>query len=205
MRADRPQYLLITEVTQDESGRCGWQFSLRPAESGDATTAADFDAEASCDRLELLAAVRGLEALGQPARIKLVTRSRYVRRGISRELEHWRQTGFRWERFGRLVPIRDQNLWRRIDRALGIHEVVCGSSFAAAQASTNMAPAEMASDWIQRELRGKATEPWSDSTLVVVRTRRCRRNVIAMVAPAQPPQNSDIWNTTSRPELSRSA
>ena len=205
MPADRPQYLLVTEAKQDESGPGTWRFSLQPAAGGDAISAADSEGDSSGDRLELLAAVRGLEALDQPARVKLVTRSRYVRRGICRELERWRQIGFRWERFGRLVPIRDQDLWHRIDRALAIHEVVCASSAVDAHSNATVEPAEIAAVVIHGDARDDASEPWSNPTLVIGRAKRRRRNVLAIATHRQPLQDLVIWNTKRRPELSRSA
>ena len=60
-----------------------------------------------------------------PSRVTLLTRSRYVRRGIRRELNQWRERRWRWERFGKLVPIRDHDLWQRVDRALQFHQVEC--------------------------------------------------------------------------------
>jgi hypothetical protein len=48
-----------------------------------------------------------------------------VRRGIRRDLAQWRERDWCWERFGQLVPIRDLDLWQRVDRALAIHQVEC--------------------------------------------------------------------------------
>jgi len=79
------------------------------------------------ERLELLAVVRGLEALDGPAQVTLVTRSRYVSRGIKRGLAQWRENNWRWERFGRIVPVRDHDLWQRVDRALQFHQITCQS------------------------------------------------------------------------------
>lgn len=79
------------------------------------------------ERLELLAVVRGLEALDGPARVTLVTRSRYVSRGIRFGITEWRANEWQWERFGRVVPVKDHDLWQRIDRALLFHKVECQS------------------------------------------------------------------------------
>jgi ribonuclease HI len=98
---------------------------LQSAGSEDCFTTADHEPETSRSRLELLAVVRGLEALDGPSRVTLVTRSRYVSRGIRLGLNQWREKGWHWERFGRLVPIRDHDLWQRVDRALTFHQVDC--------------------------------------------------------------------------------
>jgi len=88
-------------------------------------SAADTEPADCGERLELLAVVRGLEALDGPARVTLVTKSRYVSRGIKSGLAEWRRNDWNWERFGRMVPVRDCDLWQRVDRALGFHKVDC--------------------------------------------------------------------------------
>src|SRR3954464_3572818 len=126
MQATRDHYLLYTETahtSEHESPR--WKFVLQSVGNNDRLIADDTDAESNHNRLELLAVVRGLEAIDRPARVTLVTRSRYVSRGIRRQLNQWREQNFQWERFGKLVPIRDHDLWRRIDRALEFHRVDC--------------------------------------------------------------------------------
>ncbi len=86
---------------------------------------ADEETTACGERLELLAVVRGLEALDGPARVTLVTKSRYVSRGIRCGLTEWRANDWQWERFGRIVPVKDHDLWQRVDRALLFHKVDC--------------------------------------------------------------------------------
>lgn len=86
---------------------------------------ADEETTACGERLELLAVVRGLEALDGPARVTLVTKSRYVSRGIRSGLSEWRANDWQWERFGRIVPVKDHDLWQRVDRALLFHAVDC--------------------------------------------------------------------------------
>jgi ribonuclease HI len=85
----------------------------------------EVELETSSNRLELLAVVRGLEALEEPSRVTLLTASRYVNRGIRHGISQWRERKWRWERFGQLVPIRNQDLWQRVDRALQFHQVEC--------------------------------------------------------------------------------
>jgi len=103
------------------------------------------------ERLELLAVVRGLEALDQPARVTLVTRSRYVSRGIKKGLAEWRSNNWQWERFGRLVPVRDHDLWRRVDQALRFHQIDCQPwQFEEAEPAADSAPAHRLRRPVQR-------------------------------------------------------
>lgn len=123
--AHRPHYLLYAEAFGVESGVPRWKFVLQFVGSDDQFSAGDVEYSGDIGRLELLAVVRGLEALDQPSRVTLITRSTYVARGFRRGLALWRDRRWRWERFGQLVPIRDHDLWQRIDRALQFHEVTC--------------------------------------------------------------------------------
>jgi len=87
--------------------------------------ATDEELEIDPERLELLAIVRGLEALDQPSQVTLVTRSRSVTRGLRFGIDRWRENGWQWECFGKMAPIKDSDLWQRVDQALRFHEVRC--------------------------------------------------------------------------------
>ncbi len=104
-------------------------------------SADDSELNSRPSRLELLAVVRGLEAIDRPARVTLLTSSRYVRRGIHRQLNQWREDNWQWERFGEFVPIRDKDLWQRVDHALQYHHVECCDWQADDRASMNPAAA----------------------------------------------------------------
>lgn len=120
-----PHYLLHAETDRSGHGAPNWKFTLQSAAGGNQLTATDTESDTRRSRLELLAVVRGLEALDRPARVTLVTRSGYVTRGIRRQLNHWREYNWQWERFGTMTPILDADLWKRIDRALDYHVVEC--------------------------------------------------------------------------------
>ena len=46
----------------------------------------------------------------------LVTPSRYVKRGINYGLPEWGRNGWKWEHFGEMVPVKNRDLWQRLDR-----------------------------------------------------------------------------------------
>ncbi len=117
MASAAPHYLLLST-----SGR-HWRFVLESLESDERMDVRASEPETSGERLELMAVLRGLEALDQPSRVTLVTPSRYVARGIRFGLEAWRQNGWHWEHHGAMVPIRDYDLWQRMDQAMSIHDV----------------------------------------------------------------------------------
>lgn len=120
-----PHYMLHAETDRSGHGAPNWKFTLKSATGDNQLTAADTEYDTRRSRLELLAVVRGLEALDRPARVTLVTRSGYVSRGIRRQLNHWREHNWQWERFGTMTPILDADLWKRVDRALDYHVVEC--------------------------------------------------------------------------------
>jgi ribonuclease HI len=119
-----PHYLLFSEASCSAENRT-WRFVLQNVESRRRMVVSDEEEVICGERLELLAVVRGLEALDGPARVTLVTKSRYVSRGLRLGMTEWRANDWQWERFGRIVPVKDCDLWQRVDRALLFHQVEC--------------------------------------------------------------------------------
>ena len=68
--------------------------------------------------MELTAAVRGLSQLKRPTRVELVTDSVYVGTGLSEWLARWKSQGWKRKEKGRLVPVKNEDLWRELDRLL---------------------------------------------------------------------------------------
>lgn len=124
MKVTAPHYLLFSESCR-KSSQGQWRFVLHSIDGSEQLEAADAEPDAQGERLELLAVVRGLEALEQPSRVTLVTPSRYVNRGLTYGLAEWRANGWQWEHFGEMVPIKNRDLWQRVDRALLYHRVEC--------------------------------------------------------------------------------
>lgn len=124
MKVATPHYLLFSEsCRQDEQGQ--WRFVLQTVDGNEQLEATDAEPDVHGDRLELLAVVRGLEALEQPSRVTLVTSSKYVNRGLAFGLEDWRENNWEWEHYGEMVPVKNRDLWQRVDRALQFHELEC--------------------------------------------------------------------------------
>lgn len=124
MNVAKPHYLLFSESRRN-SAVGQWRFVLQLLDGTEQFEAADAEPDAQGERLELLAVVRGLEALAQPSRVTLVTPSRYVNRGLSYGLTEWRANGWRWEHYGEMVPVKNRDLWQRVDRALQFHQLDC--------------------------------------------------------------------------------
>ncbi len=72
------------------------------------------------NRMELMAVIRGLEALKRPCRVRVTTDSQYVRNGITEWILRWRRNG--WRTTDR-QPVKNADLWRRLDEVAAGHEV----------------------------------------------------------------------------------
>jgi len=72
------------------------------------------------NRMELLAAIAALESLKRPCDVRVTTDSQYVHSGITSWLEAWKRRG--WRTAGR-KPVKNADLWRRLDAAARRHRV----------------------------------------------------------------------------------
>jgi ribonuclease HI len=72
------------------------------------------------NRMELLAAIRGLEALKRPCKVDLYTDSVYVRDGITKWIFGWQKNG--WRTASR-QPVKNAELWQELLAAAKPHRV----------------------------------------------------------------------------------
>ena len=70
--------------------------------------------ETTNNRMELMAAIAGLEALKKPAKVRVTTDSTYVRDGITSWIHNWRKNG--WKNAAK-KPVKNADLWQRLDAA----------------------------------------------------------------------------------------
>jgi ribonuclease HI len=79
-----------------------------------------FEPATTNNRMELLAAINALETLKRPMRVLLFTDSNYLRQGITTWLPAWKNRGWRT---ADNKPVKNQDLWQRLEQALARHEV----------------------------------------------------------------------------------
>jgi ribonuclease HI len=72
------------------------------------------------NRMELTAVIRALESLKRPVRVRVYTDSEYVRRGITEWVRNWKARG--WRTADR-KPVKNQDLWERLDALASGHEI----------------------------------------------------------------------------------
>lgn len=72
------------------------------------------------NRMELTAVIRALESLEARSRVRLYTDSQYVQKGITEWIHDWKRRG--WRTADR-KPVKNQDLWMRLDELARGHEV----------------------------------------------------------------------------------
>jgi len=76
--------------------------------------------ETTNNRMELMAAIQGIEALKPGSRATLYTDSTYVRDGITQWIKGWKKKG--WKTAAK-KPVKNEDLWRRLDEAREGHDI----------------------------------------------------------------------------------
>lgn len=99
-------------------GRGGWGALLRY--KGTEKELLGAEDNTTNNRMELLAAISGLEALTRPCEVVLTTDSVYVKDGITKWMDNWKKRG--WKTAAN-KPVKNQDLWMRLDEAAAKHKV----------------------------------------------------------------------------------
>lgn len=99
-------------------GRGGWGAIL--VFNGTEKELGGGEAMTTNNRMELMAAIAGLEALTRRVEAHVHTDSRYVMDGITKWIQNWKAKG--WKTADR-KPVKNEDLWRRLDEARNAHAV----------------------------------------------------------------------------------
>ena len=78
------------------------------------------EAQTTNNRMELTAVIEGLLALKEPSEVRVYTDSQYVQKGISEWIHNWKRRGWRT---ADKKPVKNEDLWRRLDEVAGRHRV----------------------------------------------------------------------------------
>lgn len=78
------------------------------------------EAHTTNNRMELMAAIMALESLTRRCAVTLTTDSTYVKNGITEWLPQWKKRG--WKTADK-KPVKNADLWERLERAASKHEV----------------------------------------------------------------------------------
>ena len=100
-------------------GPGGWAYILRYGEHKRECSGGE--AQTTNNRMELMAAIEGLNAIKEPCKVTIVTDSQYVKNGIQSWLAGWKRNG--WKTASK-KPVQNQDLWQELDEAVGRHSTV---------------------------------------------------------------------------------
>ena len=78
------------------------------------------EAQTTNNRMELTAVIEGLRALKGPSKVRVYTDSQYVQKGISEWIHAWKRRGWRT---ADKKPVKNEDLWRRLDEVARRHDV----------------------------------------------------------------------------------
>ncbi len=119
-----PEVQLFTDgACSGNPGPGGWAFILRHPASGKVLERSGGEPETTNNRMEMMAAIVGLETLKRPTRVELVSDSTYVGKGLSEWLPKWKANGWRRRVGTGWAEIKNEDLWRRLDVLLQRHTV----------------------------------------------------------------------------------
>jgi ribonuclease HI len=120
----------LTEVQLFADGACsgnpgpgGWAFVLRHPATGKELVRSGGEPETTNNRMELMAVIRGLEALKRRTSVELITDSMYVGKGLTEWMPKWKAKG--WQRKDRdgTKPVKNVDLWQQLDELVARHSL----------------------------------------------------------------------------------
>lgn len=104
-------------------GPGGWAYILTHPASGQTTSASGAEPRTTNNRMELAGVIEGLASLKRRCRVELVTDSQYVAKGITEWLAGWKRRGWKRKEGNQLKPVSNEDLWRKIDEQITLHQV----------------------------------------------------------------------------------
>jgi ribonuclease HI len=116
-----PQVQLFTDgACSGNPGPGGWAFILKHPASGKEIERSGGEALTTNNRMELMAVIRGLEALTRASRVELWSDSQYVLKGLNEWLAGWKAKG--WKTASK-SPVKNVDLWQELDELKSKHAI----------------------------------------------------------------------------------
>jgi ribonuclease HI len=120
----KPVELYTDGACSGNPGPGGWAFILRCPKTGKEMQKADGVAEATNNQMELMALIRGLETLKEPCEVTLFADSTYVGQGVTQWMAGWKRNGWQRRANGKLAPLKNADLWKRLDELMQTHRII---------------------------------------------------------------------------------
>ncbi len=120
-----PELIAFTDgACSGNPGPGGWGVLMQAREGAAVVKQRELqggEAMTTNNRMELMAAISALEALSRASEITIVTDSAYVKNGVTEWIHAWKRKG--WRTAGG-PPVKNVELWQRLDAAQAQHKVV---------------------------------------------------------------------------------
>ena len=111
--------LIFTDgASRGNPGPGGWGALLRMSQVE--TELCGGEPATTNNRMELLAVIEALQSLTEPVEALVYTDSQYVQKGITEWLPQWKMRGWRT---AAKAPVKNADLWKRLDELVGPHEI----------------------------------------------------------------------------------
>ncbi|MGI9387602.1 MAG: ribonuclease HI [Methyloligellaceae bacterium] len=117
-KSDGPVEIFTDGACSGNPGPGGWGAIMRIGDTEKELKGGE--AETTNNRMELMAAIKALEALKRPCSVTLHTDSTYVKNGITDWIARWKRNGWRT---AAKKPVKNAELWKRLEEALGPHKI----------------------------------------------------------------------------------
>jgi ribonuclease HI len=119
-----PEVQLYTDgACSGNPGPGGWAFLLVHPATGKSLEKSGAERETTNNRMELRAVIEGLTTLKRPTRVEVFTDSVYVGKGLMEYMPKWKANGWRRKEGAKFVPVKNEELWRRLDELVAKHQV----------------------------------------------------------------------------------
>jgi ribonuclease HI len=118
-----PEVLLFTDgACGGNPGPGGWAFILKHPKTGKVKEVSGYEPDTTNNRMELMAVIQGLSALTKhDVYVEVLTDSEYVRKGLDEWMAGWKKNGWKRKEKGKLVPLKNDDLWKQLDVLTALH------------------------------------------------------------------------------------
>jgi ribonuclease HI len=118
---DSPEVQLFADgACSGNPGPGGWAFLLRHPASGKQMERSGGERETTNNRMELTAVIEGLRLLKRPCRVRVVTDSTYVVKGMTEWIGRWLRA--KWKN-SRKEPVLNRDLWESLLELSRPHQI----------------------------------------------------------------------------------
>ncbi len=126
MSEDSPKvsvHLFTDGACSGNPGPGGWAYILRHLPTDTEKIDSGGQRDTTNNQMELLAVIRGLEALQRPCSVEVFTDSVYVGKGMLEWMPKWKRNGWRRREGKKFAPVKNEQLWRQLDKLLHKHRI----------------------------------------------------------------------------------